>query len=180
MTHKIIDNFLSPDAFIQVQSQMLSPGFPWYFTDYVAHSNDPEEVLNKNFYQLGNSIYYNNEAKTSAFGLMEGILIGLNAMVLIRIKANLQPVRNEIIQFPFHYDHEIFARNNIQYTVGIYYLNTNNGYTVLEDGTKIESIENRMVLLPGSMNHTGTSSTDNRRVLINFNFISAETPSLYL
>ena len=51
------------------------------------------------------------------------------------------------------------------------YMNTNNGYTLLEDGTKIDSIENRLTLFPGDMLHTGISQTDtNIRVVLNFNF----------
>jgi hypothetical protein len=36
---------------------------------------------------------------------------------------------------------------------------------------EIESVENRMLLLSGDQIHTGTTSTDERRCLINFNFL---------
>ena len=40
-----------------------------------------------------------------------------------------------------------------------------------EDGTKVESIANRMVTFPSNMKHKGTSCTDERtRVVINFNY----------
>jgi len=50
-------------------------------------------------------------------------------------------------------------------------MNTNNGYTKFEDGTKIESVANRMVFFSSNMKHTGTSCTDEKiRVVINFNY----------
>ena len=53
----------------------------------------------------------------------------------------------------------------------ILYLNTNDGYTEFENGTKIESIENRLITFPLSYRHTGTTCTNNPfRVVINFNY----------
>ena len=53
----------------------------------------------------------------------------------------------------------------------IYYVNSNDGYTLFEDGTKVESVGNRLVRFPTNIKHTGTTCTDaNRRVLINFNW----------
>ena len=50
-------------------------------------------------------------------------------------------------------------------------MNTNNGYTKFEDGTKIESVANRMVSFPTNTQHKGTSCTDQKtRVVINFNY----------
>ena len=51
-------------------------------------------------------------------------------------------------------------------------MNTNNGYTKFEDGTKVESVANRLVTFPASMMHTGTSCTDKKiRIVINFNYM---------
>ena len=50
-------------------------------------------------------------------------------------------------------------------------MNSNDGYTLFEDGTKVESVANRLVRFPASIKHTGTTCTNaNRRVLINFNW----------
>ena len=52
-----------------------------------------------------------------------------------------------------------------------YYVNSNNGYTLFEDGTRVESVANRYLRLSGDLRHTGTSCSDeDRRVLINFNY----------
>ena len=54
---------------------------------------------------------------------------------------------------------------------GIFYMNTNNGKTIFEDGEEIDSIENRMVVFPASKRHAGTTHTDTiYRCVINFNW----------
>ena len=54
----------------------------------------------------------------------------------------------------------------------IYYVNTNNGYTYFEDGQKVESVENRLVIMPSNLPHAGATCTDElRRVVINFNYL---------
>ena len=47
-------------------------------------------------------------------------------------------------------------------------MNTNNGYTIFEDGTKIEC-RNRVVIFDSQLRHAGVP-TDEKKVVINFNF----------
>ena len=55
-------------------------------------------------------------------------------------------------------------------TTGIYYINSNNGYSKI-GGKKVESVENRLVLFDGRMPHRGTTCTDQmRRLVLNLNF----------
>ena len=55
----------------------------------------------------------------------------------------------------------------------IYYVNDNNGYTEFEDGTIIDSVENRVVIFSSEMLHTGRNCTDeNVRVIINLNYFT--------
>ena len=42
----------------------------------------------------------------------------------------------------------------------IFFVNTNNGHTILEDETEIENIENRLLLFDSSKLHTGTTSNN--------------------
>jgi hypothetical protein len=54
----------------------------------------------------------------------------------------------------------------------IFYLNTNNGYTLFEDGTKVDSIENTLLIFHGHRKHSGVSCTDQkRRIVLNINYI---------
>ena len=57
----------------------------------------------------------------------------------------------------------------------VFYLNTNDGYTMFKDGTKVESVENRLVLFDSQTQHCGTSCTDKRkRVVLNINYVPVE------
>jgi len=53
----------------------------------------------------------------------------------------------------------------------IFYLNNNDGLTILEDGTEIQNLENRLLLFDSSKDHNGTTCTNaDRRLLINFSY----------
>ena len=101
-----------------------------------------------------------------------------------RIKANLLTKTPNIIENEFHVDMGRVYKDGVeidssgghkkllkQSTTSIFYVNTNNGYTKFEDGTKIESVANRLVSFSSNMKHKGTSCTDEKiRVVINFNY----------
>ena len=53
----------------------------------------------------------------------------------------------------------------------IFYINTNDGWTEFENGDKVESVENRIVIFDSQTKHTGTTCTNAKvRVLINLNY----------
>ena len=53
----------------------------------------------------------------------------------------------------------------------IFYINSNDGYTEFEDGTIVNSIQNRILIFPGNLKHRGASPTDVKsRALLNINY----------
>ena len=83
----------------------------------------------------------------------------------MRVKANMNMRTPEIIEHGFHTD------GTSSCTAAIYYVNTNDGYTAFEDGTKVESIANRLVVFNTQTKHTGTTCTNAKfRCVINFNY----------
>ena len=93
------------------------------------------------------------------------VLKKLDARKLIRVKANLYPNTEELHEHEFHTDFEF------PHMGAILYINTCNGYTKFEDGTKIASIANRVVLFDASVPHCSTTTTDQTaRFNINFNW----------
>ena len=101
---------------------------------------------------------------------------------LLRSKINLLYRTKNIHEFkPFHIDIESNWLGNQQWTTAIFYINTNNGYTLFEDGTKIESVANRIIEFDGDTRHTGSTHTiatpchkydEGRfRVVLNINFL---------
>jgi hypothetical protein len=159
---KIIDNFLNTIEFNNLKKLLLSFDFPWYLnkidtkvkSHQLTHLFFIEKKINSNFYKD-----------------IENIISKINPLQIIRIKANLLWKNNDIKYYTYHTDYPIDNLINNLYT-GIYYLNTNNGYTKFKNGKKIKSIENRMIIFPYYLKHTGSTCTDKEmRIVINFNFI---------
>ena len=178
MGFKIIDNYLEDSEFSSIKSIFYgSEGIPWYFSDYTTKRLDKEDPES---FQFTHILYNRNSFNHSGERFIMPILSRIKAFSLYRIKLNLIPKRDNIHTNAFHIDQKELVDNEIKYSIGIFYLNSNDGFTLLEDGTKIESVENRMLFLSGDTSHTGTTSTNDRRCLINFNFLNSETKDLYL
>lgn len=161
---KIIDNFLPEEKFKKIHSTLLNADFPWYY----AWSVLPQENLlceEKYNYQFGHSFYANHGFKSHYSELLIPILELLEPIAITRIKGLLLPRTEVNIEHGYHVD------NPYNTKVAIYYVNTNNGYTKFSDGSKVDSVENRIVLFDGNKFHTGSTCTDEKvRVAINFNY----------
>ena len=164
---EVIDNFLPKDIFVEMQYKILANDFPWYYNNGIVgpHQKNKYQFVHTffncdiNFSNLHNE-YYN---------FIDPCLHKLGVKHLKRVKANLNPRSAKIIRHGFHIDVPEEWADDV--TTSIYYVNSNNGYTEFEDGTKIESVENRLVSFPAKMRHSGTTCTDKQaRVVINFNY----------
>ena len=93
------------------------------------------------------------------------ILKKLSVKEIIRIKANLTLKQKEHVPSDMHVDFKDCK------TV-IFYLNTNNGYTLFDKGDKIPSKENRVVEFDSNLKHCAVDHTDTKyRIVINFNYL---------
>ena len=89
----------------------------------------------------------------------------LNMKSLIRAKLNLYMRTDKIEE---HHPHTDFP---FEHKGCVFSFNTCDGYTILNDGTKIESIENRALLFDSSKSHSSTSTTNAKgRFNVNFNY----------
>ena len=160
MAYKIIDNLLTQEDLSKLQQHMM--GEPQISWTYNPHVNTPGTSEPFDF-QFTHTFYLNSRPVT-AVNLVDPILMHLNPSALVRIKANLMTRTNKLVIHDYHQDHPYFDGK-----IAIFYVNTNDGYTMFKDGTKIESLENRLVIFDGNILHTGTSCTDQKvRCLINF------------
>tara|TARA_R100000773_G_C4203507_1_gene105124 strand:- start:115 stop:600 length:486 start_codon:yes stop_codon:yes gene_type:complete len=160
MSFKIIDNYLNKDDHSLLKTIMESDNFPWFFNDFKIRKGE-----NKLFsYQFVHIFYINDNINSDYFKRLEPLLKKIDYKSLIRIKANLNPISNELIKFDKHTD------QNFKCKSAIYYVNNNNGFTII-DGKKIESKKNRIVFFDSQTKHYGTNSTNcNNRMVINFNY----------
>ena len=171
---KIYDDLLSPKEYREIKNTFLNNKFPlpWYWSDVVG--DDFLDVDQLDNYQLSHTLYNNctpNLEEGSGYVAVNPIINhpDLDIRALIRIKANLNVRTSKIIRHGFHVDVPFDCMT------GIYYVNNNDGYTEFKDGTKVESVANRMVTFPSQALHSGTSCTNQkRRVVINFVYFAAE------
>ena len=166
----IIDNFVDQDSFQMLQKTMFDLSFHWSYNSVIDYEDDKDKFqFTHNFYDQktggSSSIFYNDR-------FFNNILKKVGSKEIFRIKANLLTKTPEIVPNRFHTD----IQGNwgvIPYITSILYMNTNNGYTEFEDGTKVESVANRFISFPMDMKHRGTSCTDEKiRVVINFNYLT--------
>ena len=89
-----------------------------------------------------------------------------NFRSMIRIKINAYPYTNIVKEHKDHIDSEF------HHTGAVFSLNTCDGFTKFSDGTKVESVANRIVFFDASkFHHSTTTSNAKLRYNINFNFI---------
>ena len=166
----IIDEFLPEDEFKPIQDKILGSKFEWCYNSSIANQ---KEGLNQfqfihDFFTTRNP--YLDRPISKYHKLIRPILFKLQPMHLLRVKANLRPRTSKHVYSDMHID------LNMNQLTAIFYFNTSNGWTEFEDGTKIDSIANRMLIFDGDLMHCGTSPTDTQiRALLNINYIPGIT-----
>jgi len=170
----IKDDFLPQKDFQILQDKMVGgyahyPDFPWVLSGIIRPKvYDPKFTDNL---QLCHTFYDKSAPRSQTVEIIYPLLGKINPIGIIRIKANLIMRIENIIEHGMHND--IMDGIGMDYLkTSIFYLNTCNGYTKFEDGTKVESVANRLVTFPQKMKHTGTTCTDEPfRSVINLNYV---------
>ena len=92
----------------------------------------------------------------------------INPVAWIKIKANLRMKTDSVRVTPMHND----FKNLSESMTSVYYVNNNDGGTYFENGSRVQSKENRLITFPTNLKHAGSSSSDTKeRIVINFNYI---------
>ena len=163
MKYEVIDNALPKESAEYIKNVLTSNMFPWFYEKKVTnHGNN----LNLNEYYFSHSFYKNYSwSSEHAQNLLDPIISVLEPTALIRIKGNFYPRTENELQNQDHADYPFSHRG------AIYYVNSNDGHTILQDGTKIESVENRILTFDPSLMHRSTHCTDlHGRINIVFNY----------
>ena len=158
---RIKDNILKKEVFKPLQKLLTSDHFPWFYANHqVAENNDPSFLFH--------TFYYNNFVNSDSFKILNPLLDYLNPVALINIRANLQLNRTNVNS---NYHVDSVPAKALKHKTAIFYINTNNGYTEFNDGTKVDSVENRMLIFPSKLSHRAVAQTDeDQRIVINFNY----------
>lgn len=140
--YEIIDNFLNEDNFLNLKNTFFPETenlqkLPWNYKKGIVR--DPESGLTG--YEEHDWIYSHNfisseTIKKSEFlHLVSPFFRKLNASEILDTRANLLVPTKSYIHHKDHIDRKILHQ------VALFYVTTNNGFTVLKDTAKIECVK---------------------------------------
>ena len=171
MEVKIIDNFLAPQEFTDLQKNIIfNPNLKLEAIRNV--DQNPLKKMQRDHWSwyLIHMVYFEDSPQSEIFGPLYQTFIHrfktLNVFKsLIRMKINAYPYTEEVHEHNNHIDY------SFKHNAAIFSLNTCDGYTKLKNGRKIESVANRLLLFDASKEHCSTTTSNTElRYNINFNF----------
>ena len=159
---QVIDDILPQEEFEDIKNNILNVDFPWKLSTSVAKEGEKLPIQASYYFT---HVFWDNFYTEPQSQLFTPLFFFFYCHALMRIKANCYPSTSEIILHDNHLDYDFSHKG------AIFYLNTNNGCTILEDEHEIQSVENRLLLFDPSKPHRSTTCTDDKcRVNVNFNF----------
>lgn len=160
---QIIDDFLPPSLFNDIQSLLMGPDMNWKYMDGGTQSvgtDDEFYFVHKVISSTETSPIF-NQIKPILYFIDDRIKFYIDS--LIRINCTMCTNQGKAVRQAMHTD---FA---VPHHTGIFYVNTNNGPTIVED-MKVDSVANRFLLFDGLTNHAASLQDDTKtRVNIVFN-----------
>ena len=174
MDINIIDNFLTDDELNNLKNDLSENDvFPLYYTSDVSGrktGNYEKENYYWNYY-FTHVFYNHDDVKSLYLEKFYNVFIPKFKQIypyksLLRIKLNFYP-HTETLK-----EHEKHVDETYSHYGALFSLNTCNGFTRFHDGTKVDSVENRIVFFDPSLEHNSTTTTNSSgRWNINFNFL---------
>ena len=154
---KIIDNFLEEEYFKKLVDLIISNKFAWYYNPFVASETEISDSLSLWFLT---HMFYDSQVPekilSSYYSLLLPLCDKIEIKSMIRMRANFYPNTSTL------YEHQMHTDKNFSHTAALLSLNTCDGYTKLADGTKVDSIANRVVLFDAGENHCSTTTTNEK------------------
>ena len=164
----VLDDYLDQDVFLSIRASIEAASFPWERS--LILKGPPAHIQPSDNLQSIHGFYLRNARAryvSQHFEAIRPIIEKLNPAHLIKAKVNLTTRKDRHIDYGLHVD-----TKRVGATTAIFYVNTNNGYTLFEDGSKVFSVANRMVTFDSATLHTGVSCTDaDHRLVLNINMI---------
>ncbi len=187
--YEVIDNYLSDSDFTELKDNILpmpvdptKPGkmsnLAWQYKNIQVYEDYEEphhlkkvtdiEKINPIHGWYFTHMFWVGLFQSYTLPYLGALLQKINPLSFYRIQANFtvqqEKTRGRSL---FHTDYI----GETSMITSIFYMNTTNGPTILEDGTEIECRANRLVSYPYGTYHAGVSCTDQPyRIVINFNY----------
>ena len=167
---QIFNNFLDQEVFLEIKKFIMSPRCQWRYVNYIAHKdgrdNDNDGYFVHSFKDCHPQTFVDRYPESPHFRLISKILDKIKYQNILRIRSSLYPRRDVQKPDPFHIDYDF------PHKVCIFYVNTNNGYTMFENGEKIPSVENQLATFDGNEKHCSVVQTDtSARYIVNINIL---------
>lgn len=164
----VLDDYLEREQFLALQAAVESPLFPWetsgILKDPPAHLSAAQNQQQVHGFFLRNA---RRQYVSPCFAMLRPLIERLTPLDLIKAKVNRTARQERHIEYGLHLDTQRPGA-----TTAVFYLNSNNGYTLFEDGARVASVANRLVLFDASRSHTGASCTDAEyRLVLNLNMM---------
>jgi len=159
MKNLVINNFLGLDDFYDLKNLVMGNNFPYHFQSTVETKDSKDDK----FYFT--HILYEDKINSPYFYKFKSILDVLKPKHLIRMKINCYTRTEKLEEHKPHTDYPYENKGCVLS------FNSCDGYTCFEDGTKVDSIENRAVIFDAHKSHNSTSCTNAQaRFNININY----------
>ena len=195
--YEVIDNFLSDSDFTELKDNIFPPpgmggreqhihNLSWVYDVGLTddHYEEPPhlkkitdiEPLNPIHEWCFAHLFLAGPYQTQTLSYLSVLLSKINPISMFRIQANFTVQQEKLGRSLFHIDYE----GKTTMTTSIFYMNTTNGPTILEDGTEIECRANRLVTYPYNTYHAGVMCTDQPyRIVINLNYFTDDKLEKY-
>lgn len=152
--HLVIDGFLPAELFEKLKSIVNSEFMPRYKVDHVGYAGDDSDS-----YFIHKFIEpYAVKSDFAEYALE--IVQYVRPKCVIRSRAICYPGKEKIIEHAPHMDAP-FPHNTL-----VLYLNDNDGFTRLSDGTVINSVANRALIINGGSLHNSSNCTNAKNRLV--------------
>ena len=164
------DNFLPEKEFQNLKDLVMGDQFPWFYNVGILNVN-PAEKDEKASFQFTHTLFNRNISKSplsEACSAFDPLFEQIGIEKLLKAKLNCGIRDSKHTEGGWHID---TPKEEIHKTA-VFFFNTNNGYTKFEDGTIVETVENRLAEFDSNLSHTGVSHTDTQvRVVLNLNYL---------
>ena len=159
------DNFLEKDYLNHIINTVWQGNFPWGFQRDVARVGEHKEDGYEDHFYFVHRLYENFIPESSFFDELRPVLEQLEVRALIRMRLLLFVNQGKQIIHDKHTD------KPYEHKAALLYLNTNNGFTEFDDESRVECVENRVVVFDGSKEHSSSTCTDKKeRILLSVNY----------
>jgi hypothetical protein len=159
MKYKTKDNLLTKEQHDVLHQTLVCNTFPWYYHDSIVTEGD-------NYFHFNHMFYLNGKPNSAYTRLVEPLLKKIKFKKLLNVRSNLFLRDHVNTVYPKHKDYEY------KHKVLLYYVNSTNGGTLLDEKVTIKCKKNRGLFMDGDIWHSPITQTNTKyRVVVNIGYI---------